>query len=243
MIIAISGKKESGKDTVGSIIQYLTSKCSDLNDNYRTYQQFLENNGGYERINYNQHYQTDWQVKKFADKLKDIVCLLVGCTKEQLEDQTFKETALGSNWEIDRTSYGFDSNIQFTPRILLQQIGTELFRNQLHPDIWVNSLFSEYTKNHYFRNSTVWSPVTRAIESEYPRWIITDLRFKNEKKRIEEMGGITIRVSRFEQEIENEHPSETELDNEFFRYTILNEGTIEELIETIKDILIQEKII
>ena len=57
------------------------------------------------------------------------------------------------------------------------------------------------------------------------------------------MGGITIRISRFEEEIENEHPSETELDNEFFRYTVVNEGTIDELIDKVRDILINEGII
>lgn len=239
MIIAISGKKGSGKDTAGKIIQSLYY-LSDKNAGYRiedlTVQDILEdttldlNLSGLENV-------------KFADKLKEIVCLLIGCHREQLESQEFKETPLGPEWEIERVSAGFDHNIRFTPRLLLQQIGTDLFRNQLHPDIWVNSLFSKYTKTHYFRDSATYSPETRAIELDYPKWVITDLRFKNEKKRIEEMGGITIRISRFEEEIENEHPSETELDNEFFRYTIVNEGTIDELIKKIEDILIQEGII
>ena len=34
---------------------------------------------------------TNSEIKKFADKLKDIVCLLIGCTREQLEDQEFKK--------------------------------------------------------------------------------------------------------------------------------------------------------
>jgi hypothetical protein len=38
------------------------------------------------------------QIKKFADKLKDIVCLLLGCTREQLENHEFKNTELGDNW-------------------------------------------------------------------------------------------------------------------------------------------------
>ena len=34
--------------------------------------------------------------------------------------------------------------IKPTPRILLQQIGTDLFRNQLHPQVWVNATMADY---------------------------------------------------------------------------------------------------
>jgi hypothetical protein len=40
-----------------------------------------------------------------------------------------------------------------------------------------------------------------------------------------------------------EHESETALDNAKFDYEIINDGTIEELIEKVKEILIKEKII
>ena len=39
------------------------------------------------------------------------------------------------------------------------------------------------------------------------------------------------------------HPSETALDNHSFDYTIDNNGTIEELIEKVREILIKEKVI
>ena len=83
MIIAISGKINSGKDTVGQIIQYLTNKSNaypfDLKSDYS--------------------YKSEWQIKKFADKLKDIVCVLLGCTREQLEDRGFKERELDEEWD------------------------------------------------------------------------------------------------------------------------------------------------
>ena len=41
---------------------------------------------------------SNYQIKKFADKLKDIACLLIGCTREQLEDREFKEKELGEEW-------------------------------------------------------------------------------------------------------------------------------------------------
>ena len=94
MIIGISGKNGSGKDTVGKIIQYLTSKYLDTNlyelqeDDallYGTYKDWLENKEF-------SIYVSPWQIVKFADKLKDVVCIILGCTREQLEDEEFKTT-------------------------------------------------------------------------------------------------------------------------------------------------------
>ena len=120
-------------------------------------------------------------------------------------------------------------------------------------------------------------------------WIITDVRFPDEVKAIEDRGGIVIRVNRkitseewqklypkvivldpdgwnrderyqyewFEERITleeyklrvmkstckfkvdfegyfEEHPSETALDNHDFKYVIENNGSIEELVETVK---------
>ena len=42
--------------------------------------------------------QSGFEIKKYADKLKDIVCLLIGCTREHLEDREFKEKELGEEW-------------------------------------------------------------------------------------------------------------------------------------------------
>ena len=38
--------------------------------------------------------KSTFEIKKFADKLKDIVCLLLGCTREQLEDRGIKSLSL-----------------------------------------------------------------------------------------------------------------------------------------------------
>ena len=81
-IIGVSGRIQSGKDTVGKIIQYLTNKSN-------AYRFDL-------KVDYS--YKSDWQIKKFADKLKDIVCILLNCTREQLEDREFKEKELGEEW-------------------------------------------------------------------------------------------------------------------------------------------------
>lgn len=157
-LIAISGKANSGKDTVGKIIQYLTDTKTNFPDTYTVETKIN---------NYGPHVNSilTYQIKKFADKLKDIVCLLIGCTKEQLEDREFKEKELGEEWNIwecigyheerfialtkekaeaPQGGYYTANLIKLTPRKLLQLLGTECGREIIHPNIWCNSLFSDY---------------------------------------------------------------------------------------------------
>ena len=160
MIIGISGKKTVGKDLVGKIIQYLTEESAvypfDLNVDYS--------------------HKSNWEIKKFADRLKDIICILINCNRKQLEDESFKSKELGEEWwywymELDGgyspiildyltttkkelKSYEGLELIKPTPRFLLQFIGTNLFRNQLHPEIWVTSTFSTYTGD-----IEIWNPI------------------------------------------------------------------------------------
>ena len=138
---------------------------------------------------------------------------------------------------------------QWTPRLLLQNMGTQIGREILHPDIWVHSLMAEY-KSKLSSNNPVddldWEP--RFI---YPNWIITDTRFPNELEAVKKREGITIRVNRSKSRkvflmnahetintFYKEHPSETALDNSTFDYEIINDGTISELIDKIRNILI-----
>lgn len=87
MIISFSGRIGSGKDTAGKIAAIILNSPQ-LNDGGVA--NFLKKDIGY---------QDGWQIKKFADKLKDIVCILLGCTREQLEDREFKEKELGPEWD------------------------------------------------------------------------------------------------------------------------------------------------
>lgn len=84
-LIAISGKIKSGKDTVASIIQYLTTPEG---SNEFTLEDYLHNPSSYLFAG------NDFVIKKFANKIKDIVCLLIGCTREQLENREFKNKTM-----------------------------------------------------------------------------------------------------------------------------------------------------
>lgn len=227
-LIGISGKVGSGKDTIGEIIQKL---C-------------LTNKG------------PQFEIKKFAGKLKQTASLLTGIPIEKFEDQEFKKTILGSEWGKPTKQNPLNAiepfkDITFVEmmsvRDLLQKLGTEAMRNGLHTDVWCNALFSDYKAK--------WIPTGDAIEEdevslekEYPNWIITDMRFPNELEAIIKKGGITIRVNRpgygnSMKELAEAHPSETALDGHDFDYVIENDGSMEELVSKVRSILVKEQII
>lgn len=257
-IISINGKVGSGKDTVGKFIQYLMWKDRVERGIERkfhwTVEDFLEGKA-VERA-------SGWEIKKFATKLKQIACMMLGCTMEQLEDQEFKASPLPEEWQ---TKFPIDEIKTY--RWFLQTLGTESTREMIHGDFWINGLFADYKGKE-------WEEQGVYRES---KWIITDLRFPNELRAIKIHGGITIRVNRkkedkyyynaeyvtldqlreiIKEERGNyplyeyckiyrvaEHESEIALDKVQFDHVIDNNGTIEELIEKVREILIKENII
>lgn len=287
MIIGVSGKIGSGKDTVGSIIQYLYYEHSDINiDNKLSYKEFVKT----DRTNNILISSVVPEIKKYADKLKDIVCILLSCTREQLEDREFKENLLGEEWwyyihpingdmipyiNSDSLYNETSTLIKLTPRLLLQLIGTECGRQIIHPNIWVNATMIDYVNNETYSDLG-----NLSANFKYSNWIITDVRFPNEADAITKCGGINIRIQKPNKDLYNycgnvynlenlfkivhedtgeypiksyadnnwkiqpalEHESETALDLYKFDY-IVNHGTIEALIEQVREILIKENII
>lgn len=270
-LIGISGKINSGKDTVGNIIQSLDFEATGKGTFY------LQNT--LDRINNKINFDiiSNYSIKKNADKLKDCVCLLLGCTRVQLEDREFKEKELGEEWWcykianrlVPRFSFSTDEDnqmaeerylIKLTPRIILQLLGTEAGRRIIHPDIWINALFSEYKESYSVPHTLVDPKYYEGDDYEedwstkYPHWIITDVRFPNEINAIKRRGGIIIRVERnfilrtgykdlddlitngtVEEIKKYTHDSETELDNyEDWDIIFHNNDSLEELIENVK---------
>jgi hypothetical protein len=118
-----------------------------------------------------------------------------------------------------------------TVRELLQILGTDALRNNLHPDTWVNALMCYYIP---------YSVKGSDYEEYESNWIITDMRFPNEMQAVKANGGITIRVVRpSDKEIPLDlHPSETALDDAKFDYEIVNDGTIEDLKEKVEGVIL-----
>ena len=249
MIIGISGKINSGKDTVGKIIQILTQSPHFTNKGVLNFlDRDLQN--------------PKFTIEKFGGKLKDVVCILIGCTREQLEDEVFKNTELGEEWwyyKGDTKLFSYNTLhktnkklplVKLTPRLMLQLIGTECMRNIIHPNTWVNALMSEYKE----------SPIKVKIVNEncvpykkFPNWIITDVRFSNELEAVKTKNGISIRVNRITDNVlinndthavtDYQHESEVALDNAKFDYVINNNGSLESLINSVRFILTKEKLL
>ncbi len=269
MIIAVSGKIGSGKDTIGSIITYLTNDMI-ISHNQKNYDDLLE------RLRLNMGSGGSWKVKKFAYKLKQVCSLLTGISVEDFEKQEVKDKLLGNGeWDsnivskivpegsiIEESTGIVTTSKRPTVRWLLQTVGTEAMRNNIHENVWINALFADYKEKFKDRGiTTIHDSHLGPISEGFPNWIITDLRFPNELEAVKKRNGIAIRVSRKPFKIETgnkindyvlnntknygivEHPSETALDNAQFDYTINNDNTIEELIEKVKEILAKEKII
>lgn len=267
MIIGLSGYIGSGKDTVGSMIQYLSSGSK---KSFKEY--FSETIDG---IHFNVSdanlYTQKWQIKKFAGKLKEIASMLTGIPTEKFEDQEFKKTYLGEEWgvqaavnmahkdKIDFDKYkvttdlamGFKNAIRLmSVREFLQKLGTESVREGLHQNAWVNALFADYKPNSTWdkfvneKGEEVYK-FPEPIHTDYPNWIITDTRFPNEAEAIKARGGIVARIER-RASIDDEmiwgtnpprHASETGLDDWKFDYVINNNGSLEELQEAVKTFL------
>jgi|TARA_B110000444_G_scaffold60236_1_gene56067 hypothetical protein len=173
----------------------------------------------------------------FASPLKDAVSNIFGWPREMLEGDTeqsrlFRESVDGY-WSQKL------QNKRFTPRLALQVIGTEIFRENFNPSIWLHSLENRYMASG--RKPTV----------------VSDCRFKNELGLIKTMGGVAIRVKRgpephwygtaelaadgdvFSQNTLHDmgvHSSEWDWVNMRVDYTVENNGTIEELEKTVQDI-------
>lgn len=234
MIIGINGYIGSGKDTVGSIIQYLKEYPNSKNQTdgkNRSYNSYVMDLG--------MGHQPTWEIKKFAEKLKQIASLLTGIPREKFEDQKFKQMYMSEEWDNPNPVIYENGNKAWMPmtyREFLQKLGTEGIRNGVHPNAWVNALFADYTLQDYeYHGQANGQPV-------YPNWIITDCRFPNEAQAVKERGGIVIRIDRFkiaEEGNKNLHPSETSLDDWNFDYRISNNSTIENLIEKVREMLIK----
>lgn len=226
-LYGISGHIGVGKDLVADIIQYLDyCQRTEIQPTYEDFDSLLW------KLDLN----NEWKNRKFADKLKEIVAILIGCTRRQLEDREFKEKELKKEWwyyklpfnnaslitlneyeKLSESQKNWYTLVKLTPRLLMQLIGTECVRTIIHPNAWVNALFADYNSDK--------------------KWVITDTRFPNEANRIKELGGVMVRIERPENcgMVVSNHESETALDNYDFDIVITNDGTIEDLINQINE--------
>lgn len=182
-----------------------------------------------------------YQRISFAGVLKDAVSALFGWDRILLEGNTpesriFRDRV--DKWWAERLGIP-----DFTPRYALQYIGTDVFRKNFHPDIWV-------------------AACERQIENTDDNVVISDCRFFNELDVIKRLGGKTAVVWRDEKPlwwgtavnvnqsgVNNEphnsmkvvfpqvHPSEWSWAGWDFDYSLDNTGSLEYLREQTLDMI------
>lgn len=115
----------------------------------------------------------------FAAPLKDVCASIFGWERKLLEGDTIESREFRETPDIFWTrNTGIDN---FTPRLALQLVGTDVLRNHFHTDIWIKSL--EYRMRKVIKSDTV---------------VITDARFTNELDLIKRLCGSIIWVQRGE---------------------------------------------
>lgn len=280
MIIAISGKINSGKDTACRIIQYLMRDKTQFRSGMWSKDSFISGSNA-KAIKYLEE-NSKFQRNDFGDKMKDIVCSILGCTREMLEDEEYRNSYLGREWDVYDLGNGkivardFYKNKnqndhiiceqrflrKMTPRLFMQLVGTNCFRNIIHPNTWVNSLFLKYRAlNGGSYNGTV----IDYTDSKFPNWIISDLRHNNELEACQKRNALIIRLERNTElrhpelwaKFQNSkfdswddflvdcnkfdvvyHQSEIELDGVQFKNVVNNNSNIENLFYGIRAVLI-----
>lgn len=129
MIIGISGKAQSGKDTVCKMIVYTIW--------YYNYSQRLQT---FSLEHYNNTYEkfgevidfTCWYKTSFANKLKQCLSNILNVSISKFEDNEFKKSEV--EW------------LGITVRELLQKFGTAI-RNEVSDDFWVKACLNNLEKD------------------------------------------------------------------------------------------------
>ena len=131
MIIGITGKAQSGKDTACRIVQLINTvdyDCACLEGEGEKY--ILDNIDNILPITYM------WEKHAFADKLKECASIILGVPRCMFESGEFKESFTSlplSNKEGE----------PMTNREFLQYFGTEVGRN-IDKDLWIKALMYSY---------------------------------------------------------------------------------------------------
>jgi len=170
--------------------------------------------------------QHDFKKLSFADKLKDSVSTMFSWPRHMLEGDTDKSR----EWREQKDDFwSKETGRRITPRLVLQEFGTDCMRNGFYDGIWVSLVKQEILRN------------------PKQKYVIPDVRFPNEAKVINELNGKVWRVMRgpdpvwfrMYQDIGVEpkevHASEWAWANVNFDNEVDNNGTLDNLKDQVQD--------
>ena len=176
----------------------------------------------------------------FADKLKDAVSVLFDWPRDMLEG----ETPDSRYWrEQEDKFWTEETGRKITPRLVLQEFGTDCMRNGFYGGIWVSMVKQKIINN----------PDTE--------FVIPNVRFRNEQNVIRDLGGEIWQVKRgsdpewFGSAILDNHNDSNLMSaydihaseykwidtNDKFDSILYNDGTIEDLKSQVEDHLVSSE--
>ena len=224
MIIGISGKLGCGKDTAAKLIAKNIRKNFPEYNSIPIYKKF------------------------FAYKVKLIAELLTGVKMELVIPKS------DGIYDADVYDYTQEQKLQILPAFgnmtigtMLQKIGTDAIRNNLYYDSWIKALYTDYIpqeikmitsseKIYDDDGSYLFTDYKYNYSTQYPIWIITDVRFKNEAESVKKHNGKIIHINGDPLDVRKNstrdlnHQSVIDLDDyTIFDYIIDNNGTLESL--------------
>lgn len=225
-LIAVSGCKNAGKDSITSMLQY----CLSVPKIFRQYWIYK---------NFRKWVSPKYKRLAFADPLKRMLAVLLNVPVSKFNNRHFKEDCVINIPTLDYSLSAFneesdvlsdskfnklvknlDSSLtqsNLTVRQLMQYFGTEICQKYFGRNVWINSTLKHANK-----------PT-----------IISDLRFKAEYNAVKERNGFVIYVDRPGCEF-GQHASEREmeelLNSNKYDLVIHNDGSAKDLFNKIKEL-------
>jgi len=190
-------------------------------------------------------YEQGFIKESFAAPLKDAVSKIFGWNRGMLEGAN----SVDRKWREEPDEYWSKKmGKPFSPRMALQLMGTEAGRDVFHPNIWLDAFERRV--------------LTKLENQPDSNFVVTDVRFNNEIKKLNEMGGIIVRVKRGEEpfyynaayqyntgqgiggkygipeELLNIHLSEWDwIGNPLITHEVSNDSTLEDLCHSISQLV------
>lgn len=239
VIVGIKGTKGSGKDTVADMIRYIMA-AGTTQASYDNYIWFTKHRDS----------ELDVPILHFADKIKDDLSLIFNINRSCFDDSKYKDELyyhfrtgsfikkIDATVPIDeitikdlaentlaklRESFKDDCIIKL--RTLMQYYGTEVMRNHIGKEVWVNSTINKAIQNRDY----------------YGFAVIADVRFVNEWQAIRNIGGKIVYVVRGRLEDKVEHSSEYITSNSS-DYEIENNGNLMGLFYKVLEFVKEEMV-
>lgn len=240
VIVGIKGTKGSGKDTVADMIRYIMA-AGTTQASYDNYIWFTKHRDS----------ELDVPILHFADKIKDDLSIMFGISRECFDNHEYKdikyylfqnnsfitpkeqkenprhEIILADLQEntLAKWRESFNDNCIIKLRTLMQYYGTEIMRNHIGIDVWVNSTINKAIQNRDY----------------YGFAVIADVRFVNEWQAVRNVGGKIIHVVRGRLEDKVEHSSEY-ITSSSSDYEIENNGNLMGLFYKVLEFVKEEMI-